>query len=86
MPTDDNQDLQDRWNSTLPNQDAIGADLIRDAVIRGRAVLINTGWSRHWRTDEYFGENPFLTADEIPLPVCHWNVHPIHSFQEWTLR
>ena len=29
MPTDDNQDLQDRWNATLPNQDAMGADLIR---------------------------------------------------------
>ena len=28
MPTD-HQDLQDRWNATLPNQEAMGADLIR---------------------------------------------------------
>jgi kynurenine formamidase len=48
----------------------IGADLIGGAVIRGRAVLINTGWSRHWRTDEYFGENPFLTADACELLVA----------------
>jgi arylformamidase len=27
----------------------------------GRAVLINTGWDRHWRTDRYFEGHPFLT-------------------------
>jgi arylformamidase len=26
-----------------------------------RAVLVNTGWDRHWRTDRYFEGHPFLT-------------------------
>ncbi len=30
--------------------------------IGGRAVLVQTGWSRHWRTDRYFEDHPFLTA------------------------
>jgi kynurenine formamidase len=32
----------------------------------GKAVLINTGWSRHWGTDRYRDlENPFLAADAV---------------------
>jgi len=30
---------------------------------RGKAVLVHTGWDRHWRTDRYFEGHPFLTAD-----------------------
>jgi arylformamidase len=30
--------------------------------VRGKAVLIHTGWSRHWRTDQYFEGHPFVTA------------------------
>ena len=29
--------------------------------IQGKAVLISTGWDRHWRTDQYFEGHPFLT-------------------------
>lgn len=29
--------------------------------MRGRAVLIATGWDVHWRTDNYGNEHPFLT-------------------------
>jgi kynurenine formamidase len=29
--------------------------------VSGRAVLVNTGWDRHWRTDRYFEAHPFLT-------------------------
>jgi kynurenine formamidase len=31
--------------------------------VRGKAVLVRTGWDRHWRTDHYFEGHPFLTAD-----------------------
>lgn len=31
--------------------------------LAGRAVLVRTGWDRHWRTDTYFENHPFLTAD-----------------------
>jgi kynurenine formamidase len=29
--------------------------------IRGKAVLLQTDWDRHWRTDAYFENHPFLT-------------------------
>jgi arylformamidase len=29
--------------------------------VRGKAVLIHTGWDRHWRTDSYYDDHPFLT-------------------------
>jgi arylformamidase len=29
--------------------------------VRGRAVLVNTGWDSHWRTERYFEGHPFLT-------------------------
>jgi arylformamidase len=31
--------------------------------VSGKAVLVHTGWDRHWRTDRYGIENPFLTGD-----------------------
>ncbi|MGH3157059.1 MAG: cyclase family protein [Streptosporangiaceae bacterium] len=30
--------------------------------VRSKAVLVRTGWDRHWRTDAYFDGHPFLTA------------------------
>ena len=29
----------------------------------GKAVLVQTGWDRHWRTEGYFEGHPFLTED-----------------------
>ena len=47
--------------------DPAGRAVTRDAFaglkIRGRAVLVQTGWDRHWRTDQYFEGHPYLTAD-----------------------
>jgi kynurenine formamidase len=31
--------------------------------VAGRAVLVATGHSRHWATDDYFHDHPYLTAD-----------------------
>ncbi len=31
--------------------------------VAGKAVLVHTGWSAHWRTDQYFEGHSFLTAD-----------------------
>jgi kynurenine formamidase len=30
--------------------------------VRGKAVLLHTGWDAHWRTERYFEGHPFLTA------------------------
>jgi kynurenine formamidase len=34
-----------------------------DLDVRGKAVLVHTGWDAHWRTDQYFEGHPFLTED-----------------------
>lgn len=31
--------------------------------VRGKAVLIATGWDAHWRTPPYFSDHSFLTED-----------------------
>ena len=31
--------------------------------LKGKAVLVETGWSRHWKTDQYYEGHPFLTED-----------------------
>jgi kynurenine formamidase len=30
--------------------------------VRGKAVLVHTGWDRHWRTDQYFEGHPYLSG------------------------
>lgn len=40
---------------------AIDADAFAGLDCAGRAVLVHTGWDRHWRTDTYFDGHPFLT-------------------------
>jgi len=42
---------------------AISAKVFDGLQIKGKAVLIHTDWSRHWRTDQYFEGHPFLTRD-----------------------
>jgi arylformamidase len=42
---------------------AIPPKLSMDWTLKGKAVLVHTGWSRHWRTDQYFEGHPFLTKD-----------------------
>ena len=43
------------------NQRAIGAESFQGLALRGRAVLVHTGWARHWATDHYFEGHPYLT-------------------------
>jgi kynurenine formamidase len=39
----------------------IGPELLAGVDVAGRAVLLDTGWSAHWRTPAYFSGFPFLT-------------------------
>ena len=41
---------------------AIGPDAFDGVDVRGRAVLVATGWDEHWGTPTYLSDNPFLTA------------------------
>jgi kynurenine formamidase len=53
------------WN--IDRGRAIGPDHFRGRDIGGKAVLVHTGWDRHWRTDKYFEGHPFLTVDSARL-------------------
>ncbi len=46
---------------------AVGAAAFRGRDVAGKAVLVHTGWSRHWKTDPYFEDHPFLTEDAALL-------------------
>ena len=66
----------DLATTPLPNTTHIPAVVVRATGSEGRAidwtnfaslevsrraVLVNTGWDRHWRTERYFEGHPFLT-------------------------
>jgi arylformamidase len=40
--------------------DRVPVDL---ASLKGKALLIHTGWDAHWRTDQYFENHPHLTGE-----------------------
>jgi len=41
---------------------AIDVPELRGQPVRGRAVLVRTGWAQHWRTERYGQGHPFLTG------------------------
>jgi kynurenine formamidase len=41
---------------------AIDRDALAPCDVRGRAVLVHTGWDRYWATERYGTGSPFLTA------------------------
>ena len=42
---------------------AIPAEAFVGVELSGKALLVHTGWSRHWRTDQYFEGYPYLTRE-----------------------
>ena len=63
--------------------------------VRDKAVLVHTGWDRHWRTDQYFEGHPHLTEaaaiylrdqgallvgiDSFNIDNVSENTRPVHS-------
>ena len=41
---------------------AVDAPVFAAIDVAGKAVLVHTDWSRHWRTPRYFEGHPYLTA------------------------
>jgi kynurenine formamidase len=74
---------------------AVGVEYFRGLEIRNRAVLVHTGWDRHWNTQAYLGEHPFLTEeaanhlrdggaklvgiDSMNIDDTRGNTRPVHS-------
>ncbi len=46
---------------------ALGAGLFAGLDLRDRAVLVRTGWDRHWATPAYGAGHPYLTAGAAEL-------------------
>jgi arylformamidase len=42
---------------------SLGRAAFDNTDVKGKAVLVHTGWDAHWRTDRYFEGHPFLTED-----------------------
>jgi len=68
----DGKDLSELPLESLVNLDAIvvrhagraiGRAAFGEMDLRGKAVLVHTGWDRHWATEQYFDGHPFLTAE-----------------------
>ncbi len=51
------------------NERAITPAVFAGLELGGKAVLVHTGWDRHWRSDQYFEGHPFLTADAAQFLV-----------------
>ena len=80
-----------------PHGDGIAIDVadLQGLDVSGKAVLVHTGWDEHWRTDEYFGRHPFLTAgaadwlaengaalvgiDSCNIDDMHVRARPVHT-------
>jgi arylformamidase len=45
------------------NDICVDAAAFEGRDVKGKAVLIHTGWDRHWRTDRYGTDHPFLTGE-----------------------
>lgn len=44
---------------------AVGPERFEGLDLAGRALLVRTGWSRHWRTPQYFRDHPYLTRQAV---------------------
>ncbi len=55
---------------TPSNDRAIDKLPFKADEVRGKAVLVQTNWDRHWRTEQYFEGFPFLTGD-----LARWLAH-----------
>lgn len=50
---------------------AIDVAAFKGREVRGKAVLVRTGWDRHWGTPSYLSGHPFLTAEAAAYLVKH---------------
>lgn len=49
----------------------IGAAAFSGIDVKGKAVLVQTGWDAHWQTENYFDGHPFLNQHAAQLLVSN---------------
>jgi kynurenine formamidase len=63
LPLESLVDLEGIVVRVQETERAISADAFRGLDLKGKAILVHTNWSRHWRTDQYFEGHPFLIRE-----------------------
>jgi kynurenine formamidase len=53
------------------NDICVDAAAFEGRDVKGKAVLIHTGWDRHWRTERYGTDHPFLTGEAADWLLDH---------------
>ena len=74
------------WRAGLTGR-AADREVFLPLDVRGKAVLVETGWSRHWATEQYFEGHVYLTRDVaeylcdagagIPIVEHMWNLESL---------
>jgi len=66
----------------------IDAGLFAGKDLAGKAVLVHTGWSKHWLAEKYFQDPPFLTraaaeslvkAGAVLVGIDSMNIDDVHD-------
>jgi arylformamidase len=42
---------------------AVGKEYFEGKELRDKAVLVYTGWAKHWNTEQYYENHPYLTEE-----------------------
>src|SRR5438270_1627171 len=73
---------------TADRYPAVDVEFFEGRDLNGKAVLVHTGWSRHWLTENYFDNPPFLTrkaaeflvqANVTLVGIDSMNIDDIHD-------
>jgi kynurenine formamidase len=60
---------------------AVTRDAFDGLDLQNKAVLVQTNWDQHWRTDAYFEDHPFLTEEAaLYLKQCGVKLVGIDSY------
>ena len=70
LPLESLVDLEGIVVHAPPSGRAISAEAFDGLDFKGKAALVRTDWSQHWRTDQYFEGHPFLTKDAAEYLVA----------------
>jgi kynurenine formamidase len=69
LPLESLADLDGAVVSSGSKERAVSARAFQGLDLHGKAVLVYTGWARHWGTDQYFEGHTFLTREAAEFLV-----------------
>jgi arylformamidase len=95
LPLESLADLPGICIAAADESPRIDLDRFQGQDLQGKAVLVRTGWSRHWLTEKYFEDPPYLTSraaefivtsgaalvgiDSMNIDDLHDKSRPVHT-------